>query len=163
MPVMRNAALGAARAPDQADRDAQGETLPIDSGNTHRRFRTRRRLSLDVEADPRRSNLCRSHHGRHGHRRGALANLDLPYGGPSRYRVPSYSCRSCRLASRDRLDGLHPDHGPPHEIAAIAVGCALVARGPSWSGCFSYLVDRERGLKHRAFLVRSQIPLIGAG
>ena len=146
MPVMRNAALGAARAPDQANRDAQGETLPIGSGNTHRRCRTRRSPSLEAEAeaDPRRSN-CRSHLGRHGNRRGALANLDLPCGGPSRHRVPSYSCRSDRLASRDRLDGLHPDHGPPHEIAAIAVGCALAAGEPSWSGCFSYLVDRVRG------------------
>jgi|SRR6267142_3879722 hypothetical protein len=152
MRVMWNAPLRAARAPDLANRDAQGETLPIDNGNTHRRFRTRRRPSRDAEADPRRSNLCRSDLGRHGHRRGALANPDLPYGGLSRYRVPSclsfalvpyYSCRSGRLASRDRLDGLHPDHGPLHEIAAIAVGRALVARGPSWSGCFSYLVDRE--------------------
>jgi len=70
-------------------------------GNIRRRFRTRSRLSPDAEADPRRNNPCRSHlgppgpsrdilgRGRGRRRRGAFANRDLPYGGPSPYRVPS--------------------------------------------------------------------------
>jgi hypothetical protein len=52
-----------------------GSTFLTDSGNTRRRFRTRSRLSLYVEADPRRKNLCRSHLGPCGHRRGAFAGI----------------------------------------------------------------------------------------
>jgi hypothetical protein len=55
------------------------ELQVIDSGNIRRRFRTRSKLSsVATEADPRRNNLCGSHLGPRGHRRGAFAIGDLP-------------------------------------------------------------------------------------
>jgi hypothetical protein len=125
----------------------RGGTFLTDSDNTRRRFRIRSRLSLYAEADPRCKNLCRSHLGPRGHRRGACANYDLPCGGPGPYRGPScpssapYRCsgpcapdgrhRALALSNRDQPERPRRPPGLAREIAPIAGDCALVAQGQS--------------------------------